>query len=252
MASIEDFLGHVGNFHTLKQGEQVRLLTFYQQRWGGQRGISATDIKALYGKARYPLPSNASAVLANEAKAKRMIHDSHGYHLTAQSEKELSATYTGIGTPRHPSIEVAQNLRQLVPKIRSSDGAAFLTEAVTCFEASCYRAAVVMSWALCYDHLLNHILNDPGHIANCNSYLSSRKMKVGSVRRREDFQELKESEVLDMCRVAGVTTKAVSKTLKQCLDVRNDYAHPSGQSITVSKAEAFIEDVVNNAIARLQ
>lgn len=251
MADISGFLAHVSLFRSLKQGEQVRLLGYYLQHWKSMPRFSASDIKDLYAAARYPTPSNVPAVLANERKAKRLLHDKNGYYLTVDSDTILETTHIGIAAVRQSAVKTAQNLRDLIPKLTSADGASYLDEAVKCFEAECYRAAIVMSWALCYDHVLAFILADRARVSDCNNFLSARKMKISAITSRDDFAELKESDVLEMCRITGVIGKTVSKTLKQCLDIRNDYAHPSGKQLSVPKAEAFIEDIVNNVIVRL-
>jgi hypothetical protein len=68
----------------------------------------------------------------------------------------------------------------------------------------------------------------------------------------EDFaDELKESEVLEICNSAGIINKDIYKILKAKLDRRNSAAHPSSVKIDQLQAEEFIDDIVKNVILKL-
>ncbi len=66
-----------------------------------------------------------------------------------------------------------------------------------------------------------------------------------------DFEELKEAEVLDVCRTARLYSKNISDILKEKLGRRNLAAHPSKISITQHQADDIISDLVNNVLLRL-
>lgn len=251
MAQVATFINDISEFGRLTQGRQVRLLAYYLHTREGKSRFTIEDIARLYVEARYASPKNLNQVLINESSAKRLLRDQAGYYLTAPSEQKLESEFPGIKSVRPASQQASTSLRNVIVKVTSPVAVDYLEEAVTCFESQCFRASIVMSWAVCFDHLLDFIWGEPGRLSACNAYLSARKLKIRAITNREDFQELKESEVLDMCRIADITGKALSKTLKRCLDTRNDYAHPSGLQISVSKAESYIEDIVNNAILKL-
>ena len=123
----------------------------------------------------------------------------------------------------------------------------YLEEALVCFRHAAFRASIVMTWNVTYAHLVTIVVAN--HLVRFNTQMSTmfggRKKPVASV---EDFQKLKESEVIDVCNAAGLVSKEVAKVLVDKLDKRNTAAHPSGASVDKLQAEAFISDLVKNAL----
>lgn len=65
------------------------------------------------------------------------------------------------------------------------------------------------------------------------------------------MEELKESQVIEICHSANVITANIYKILKEKLDRRNIAAHPNDIVFTPLQAEEFISDLVNNAVLKL-
>ncbi len=63
--------------------------------------------------------------------------------------------------------------------------------------------------------------------------------------------ELKESEVLQVCRSANIITNDLFKIFKEKLDKRNTAAHPSSVEIAPHTAEEYVIDLVTNAVLKL-
>src|SRR3954471_5183148 len=95
-------------------------------------------------------------------------------------------------------------MQSLPGKISDEAERLFLTEALNCFRAKAFRATIVMTWNLAYDHLLNWILRH--HLAAFNPGIAGRNPKKASLRitKWDNFEELKESEVLDICGTTGI------------------------------------------------
>jgi hypothetical protein len=72
-----------------------------------------------------------------------------------------------------------------------------------------------------------------------------------TVASREDFYDLMESRVLEICRAAGITDKNVHGILEEKLKTRNRAAHASGSTFLQPQAESYILDLVNNAVLKL-
>ena len=114
-----------------------------------------------------------------------------------------------------------------------------------------------MSWNLAYDHLLHWILADAPRLTDFNSKIIT---KVGPRRgtgmviaKREDFEELKESEVLDICNNAGLfASNNTKKLLDMQLTRRNMAAHPSLLSIDGPQADDTISTLVTNVVLVLK
>jgi hypothetical protein len=114
------------------------------------------------------------------------------------------------------------------------------------------RAAIVMTWNLAYDHLCEYALTKK--LAEFNAQLprSFPRADISVITNKEDFSELKESQVMQVCRSANITSKDVHKVLKEKLDRRNTYAHPSTITLAPQTAEEYIIDLVNNVVLLLK
>lgn len=250
MADLSSYLERVPGFEQLPQASQVAILGYFIHAWLRQDRFAVGNLRDLYAEAKCAAPRNISDVIARLRSAKRVLQDKRGYYLSASTEREIVSGRPGIAPARQSTIRASKDLRALVARVNSPQGADYLAEAIACFEAQCLRAAIVMGWAVCYDQVLEYVLAK--RLIDFNQELAKRNQKVKHVTQREDFAELKESLVLEVCRAAAVVSKATWKTLDRSLNTRNDYAHPSGRTIVAATAEAFIEDIVNNAIVKLQ
>jgi hypothetical protein len=108
-----------------------------------------------------------------------------------------------------------------------------------------------MVWNLAYDHLLRWVLADPQRLTAFNSKIVARvgqKRGTGlAIANREGFEDLKESEVVDICGLAGLFTSANTNQL----DKRNGAAHPSLVVIGQPNADDTIIDLVHNVVLAL-
>ena len=67
----------------------------------------------------------------------------------------------------------------------------------------------------------------------------------------DDFEELKEREVVEICNSASLVNSGVYKALLRNLDRRNTAGHPSDVVIVQANAEDTILDLINNVVLRL-
>jgi hypothetical protein len=155
---------------------------------------------------------------------------------------------------RPATIIVDAMLQSLPGKISGEAERLFLTEAITCLRSRAFRATIVMTWNLSYDHLLNWICAN--HLGAFNAaipkrFSSPKKARI-TINKKEDFSdELKESEVIELCGTAGILSDNTRKILSEKLTRRNLAAHPSLVEITQYQAEDVISDLVNNIILKL-
>ena len=78
------------------------------------------------------------------------------------------------------------------------------------------------------------------------------KNRVRAIATFEDFNdELKESEVLVICRDAGIITKNAYNTMHAALGKRNAAAHPNAVIIDSVQADAFISDLIQNVVHQI-
>jgi hypothetical protein len=114
-----------------------------------------------------------------------------------------------------------------------------------------------MVWNLTYDHLLNWILKDSCRIAafqaNIAGCVGPRKAANINIAEREDFEDLKEFETIDICGTAGLfASDKTKKILEIQLTKRNMAAHPSMVVIGAPQAEDTISSLINNVVLVLK
>src|SRR5437016_8921288 len=104
---------------------------------------------------------------------------------------------------------VEKLLADLPGKISDHAERVFLEEAITCFRHKAYRAAIVMTWNLTYFHVCHYVLKHK--LAEFNAEYPKRhggihkKAKAPTIAKYEDFSsDLKESEVIEICRSAKI------------------------------------------------
>lgn len=188
-----------------------------------------------------------------ERRPKVLLQSGSSYRLESKVREHLDKKYGQHET----TIAVSQMLRDLIGKVSDEAERLFLSEAIKCYNAKASRAAIVMAWNLAYDHLLNWILADTTRLAGFNARILARVgAKRGSgfaVTKREDFEEFKEGEVLDICSNAGIFP---STNTKKILDIqltkRNLAAHPSLVTIDAPQADDTISSLANNVVLVLK
>ena len=180
-------------------------------------------------------------------KPPSLLKDRSGYYLEKRVRDEFEARYG----KRETTIQLDQLLSDLPSKVPDLQERVFLDEALICFRHGAFRAAIVMTWNLAFDHLCNHVLNN--RLSDFNTQLSKSypKAKIGSLVSRDDFSELKEFEVLQVCKSANIVSGSLHKILDEKLKRRNIAAHPNKVTITQLQAEDFISDLVENVVVKL-
>jgi hypothetical protein len=110
-----------------------------------------------------------------------------------------------------------------------------------------------MAWNLCYDHLRDWVFSDSLRLQLFNTGLSTRFTKLDlQIRKLEDFDDLKESQFLDVCHTAKLLSRNLEQMLREKLRRRNMAAHPSRIKITQAQADDVIIDLVENVVLALQ
>jgi len=143
----------------------------------------------------------------------------------------------------------SQSLRGHADVITDQLTKSFVMEAIQCFEAKQYRAAVVFSWAgavaLLHQHVFSRKLND------FNTEATRRDSKWRTAKQQDDLGRMKEHEFLDVCEVIGVMGKNVKQILQnECLMLRNACGHPNSASIAENSVAAHIEKLIKNVFTR--
>jgi hypothetical protein len=111
-----------------------------------------------------------------------------------------------------------------------------------------------MTWNLAYSHLLHWILGDTQRLTDFNTAIPRRyPKKAGLIMAKyDDFEELKEFEVIEVCNTASLVSSNIIRILKEKLGKRNTVAHPASVLVVQSQADDVVTDLVNNVVLALQ
>jgi hypothetical protein len=180
---------------------------------------------------------------------KELLKDSRGYHLEGGLRSKYDAKYG----EHDITLNVRQMIKELPDKIPDVAEKDFMKEALICLRHDAARAAIIMVWNIAYYHLCNYVLKHK--LAEFNATCQTRypnkwrDAKVKTITKYEDFSvDLKESEVIEICKSALIITNDIYKILVEKLGKRNSAAHPSTLSVTQVQAEAYIDDLIRNVV----
>jgi hypothetical protein len=250
--SLESFISKIEDFGRLKQKDQIDYFVYYLTIECNLSITGATEVRQCFLALRLHPYSNISSYLSGNSKKKdkmppKFLRIGNGYILQRDIQQKLQSTIK----ENKLKEEVHRDLRSLLTCIKSPLENDFFKEAITCFEISAYRAAVVMVWNLTIDHLYEFVLkHDIGRFNTILLKNTDKRIKITEVKVKDDFSEIPESKFIEFCKSAGIISGDIRKILDTKLGIRNTYAHPSNVKVLESKALEFIEDLVNNVLLK--
>ncbi|MGN6567135.1 MAG: hypothetical protein ACTHJ0_04245 [Flavipsychrobacter sp.] len=247
--SIEEHLDFIEDFSSLTQLEQVKLMGYFYCNANSVDIFLPSNLKECFVNANLRVPSNIPQYISRLSIGAPpfFIKKSKGYSLHRNFKKELDDIYKGSKHQQHISTQ----LRELLLNINSPQQKIFLEEAISCFEIKCYRSAIVMTWLLSMDIMYEFVLLK--HIEDFNNAIQIHgKYKKITIKKKEDFSDIKEADFLELLRVSKIISTDYRKVLEEKLNIRNTAAHPNTIIVKELKAIAFIEDLVENVILKFQ
>jgi hypothetical protein len=231
--------------------DRIKLFAWYLHTHGARERVDTDAIRKCYQRLNYDEP-NLSRDMARLADRNppELLRDAGGYRLEARVRSTFEVKYGQAVS----SIAVAKLLADLPSKVPSAVESDFLREALLCYRATAFRAAIVMTWNLAFVHLLHWLLADAQRLGTFNARIPIRfpKKQHIQIAMFDDFEDLKESDVIEVASSAGLLGGGIVKILQKELTRRNTAAHPSGVVVTQYQAEDTITDLVNNVVLKLQ
>lgn len=250
MIELGDLIIHVSGFDKLPPREKIRLFAWFLHTHRATESFDLDAIRNCY-KQLHLVPDQISTYVTNMVNAKPpdLIKERGSYKLTRAVRSTLDASY-GLHQTTVAVSKLLSDLPNTVPDVAERT---FLSEALKCYRVEAYRACIVMAWNLAFDHLLRWILKDPTRLAAFNVTIPKRfpKKATLSIVTQDDFEELKESETIEVCNTANLMSVNIVKILREKLIRRNMAAHPSGVVIVQSQADDVVTDLVNNVVLAL-
>lgn len=251
--TLEELVNGVSGFSGWRHADKIKFFAWFLHSKRGRERFMPADIKACYVELGLDEPSSIAPFLTamEQRKPKDVLHNKQGYALEKRVRDELEKKYG----QRPAAIQVDKLLMELPAKVQNLAERTFLDETLICYRCKAFRAAIVMAWNLAYDHLCHYVLNK--HLAAFNvqwpkSYQKKHAdARIKAVAVRDDFGELQESDVIQICRSANIITNDIYKILNEKLGKRNTYAHPSTVTAIPHAAEEVINDLVTNVVLKL-
>ena len=246
---LAEFVAEVRVFEGLQPREQIKLFGWFLHPHGNAPSFDNDTIRACFRHLHMATPE-VHKILPRMADTKppELLRHNGGYRLARQTRLPLDERY---GTaPR--VVAITRLLADLPPKVPSHTESVFLVEALSCYKVGAFRAATVMVWNLTFHHVLEWLISEPQRMIEFNQALNSRfPRKALTVTGRDDFDELKESEVIEVCRSGRLLNKNMCDILREKLTRRNMAAHPSTVVVSQTQADDAITDLVNNIVLML-
>ncbi len=214
--------------------------------------FTGADITKCYSKLHFSAPTSFGGYIKQLTGKKELLKAGAGrYKLENKIREQLDAAY---GQPEI-TRKVTDLLTGLADAIPDMAERAYYKEALNCYKHGSPRAAVVMTWNIAFSHLCDHVLAK--RLADFNArwqqdHPNKHKKKTRTIAVFDDFnEELREGEVLTLCRDAGIITKNIYNSMHAALGKRNAAAHPNEVVISSAQADAFIEDLITNVVQRI-
>lgn len=249
---LSDFKKSVPGFSQKGHPEKIKILGWYFHVYEKKDTFLPSDVKKCYDDLHETAPSSFSGYFKNLVDQKLLLKNSSGYRLSGPAREQLAAELA----PSGHKVQVTSLLRNLPSQIPDLAERTFLDETLICYENGAFRAATVMAWNLAYHHLCDFVIKN--RLVDFNprwvvSFPGHHKNKTRTIATIDDFmQELKESEVIAICRDANIITKDVHRIMDEKLGKRNSAAHPSSVSIGQVQTDAMIVDLVENVVLKLK
>lgn len=176
----------------------------------------------------------------------RAVRTPNGWILNKDGQKYVGKIIAKFIKPG--VIKVATSLRSHLTKIKERNTYEFVEDAIKCFEAEFYRAAVVLSWVGAVSVLYEHVLKN--ELSAFNTEAKRRNQRWKNAKSKDDLSRMKERDFLDILDYISVIGKNVKRELINCLDLRNSCGHPNTLIIADSKVSAHLEDLILNVFSQ--
>ena len=142
---------------------------------------------------------------------------------------------------------VLRDLEETLLTIQDRSSREYMREAVRCYHAGAYRAAVVMAMAAAMDDLRRKLAAQ----AASGGAAQSVKEAAQHIEQLYKDQQAFESTLIDVCEQgANIFTPAEASKLRLLLKLRHLCAHPSGHEGTAEEAREVITSVIDFVLSR--
>lgn len=256
---IETFYDYLASEEAITKGKLVDYFAYFLSEHKSQPEFSPEDINSIFHTLKIDTFPGLRNYLNLEAKkkirkGKKYIKKGKVYHLERSYLNLIKRQFLTVsGHPKRTGV--ANKLKELHALLTDPNQQSFAKEALDCFQIGAFRASIVLIWILTLDHLIEYILNNQSRLHDFNDALSrqtKKQYKSLIISTKDDFTEIKESDLVEIIRSAKIISNSVRKILDEKLIIRNSAAHPSGIVIDDHKATEFCTDLLNNVVIKFK
>lgn len=183
---------------------------------------------------------NISSILSRQSGL--VIRGPKGWELTSKGKAHIKSLIGG------PVAILSSSLRTHLSIIANQETKAFVEEAVQCFEAHLYRAAVILSWVGAVSVMYDHVLAN--HKLDFNSAANKKNPKWKPANTTDDLARMKEADFLEVCESASIIGKSVRQELQTALSFRNGCGHPNSLKLGEHRVSSHIESLIQNVYSQ--
>jgi len=253
-----EFLALFSDPASLSPSSLVVAFAYYLRQHRGQLEFTSTHMRDCLHEALLPIPhaltdllhslaTGPSSPLLPGSSASRYSLSVYGLREVEDVVAAKPASAESVSAFLDAALPY---LQKTVAKVSDENQRKFLAEAISCLGVQARRATIVMTWLATLDHLYDYVMKHK--LAEFNAALARRTDKYSTlvISSKDDFSEMREVVFVEVVRSAGVITNDVRKILDEKLGIRNSCAHPSTIEIHDSKVVSFIEDLIDNVVAK--
>ncbi len=244
-SELRIFVKSISYFQKKYFVDKIILFGYYLQKKENFDYFTIENIKECFLEAASHNPKNFGDLFTKLAEVNRIIPKNGGWILSGLEEDNVEQNDLGA----LPMVAIKDELRALpekLPKVQRK----FVNEILGCLQVQAWRGVIVLTWILTMEHLQKTILSE--NLEKFNEILSeTKRYKDTSVNKIEDFEEINDKDFLRTIRSCGMISGSQYNILDTRLKERNRYAHPTNLEITDTIAIAFLEDLINNIILKI-
>ena len=241
-----------------KSQTDIAVALIYQFRQTDQYyPATATDLRKELKRARYSKADTANWPNAVARCSERGWLEATGdkrdgknlWMLTNTGEaraQELLGIVEPLGE-RSAEVVALSAIANTLPDVSVRD---YLLEGIKCLGVGALRASIVFVWSGAM-RLIQQSLFSKYSIKDVNDAICKHYPKAKVVNSMDDWAYIKDELTLQAAADLKIFNKPEHTVLGHGLGLRNQYGHPSTLSITVLKARATIEDLINLVFKRL-
>jgi len=242
--AVQHILDEVGGLSTLSKKEQVKKVAYAHYVQTNSTTFTQKDLAAIFSSNNLVIP-NLSRELSLIVKDKpcEIFKTKKGYVLERGFIKVMDDQFGS-----KYSKDATNHFQDLFKRVHKQSHKEFLQDAIMCFNLKLYRPAIIMTWIVALDMLYDYVIESCLIKFNIELAKANKKLKIQS---KVDFEDLKESQFIELLRASSIISKEQKKILDDKLDIRNSAAHPNATSFKEAKTATFIEELLNDIVATL-